>query len=80
MPDSGVRSYRRDPEGSLDAFEGPDPLLDLDAQLPPSAVNTGYSKDGGTLWVDEKDDSFAYIVYDDHVEAWPRDREQHMCA
>ncbi|MND02478.1 hypothetical protein D3C83_218700 [compost metagenome] len=58
----------------------PDPRLDLDATLPATAVDTGYHKDGLTLWLDEADTEMAYLVADDHVEAWPRDREAHTCA
>ena len=76
--EGGERTYRRDPEGWLD---NPSLDPDLDAELPATAVDTGYHREDRTLWMDEADDEHAYVVYDDgHVESWPRDRKQRSCA
>ncbi len=78
MDSSEKRLYTRERYGTHGAVN---PLLDLDAAVPATAVDTGYSKDGRRLWIDEADDERIYVVFDDgHVEAWPRDREMHMCA
>ncbi|MEQ1787555.1 MAG: hypothetical protein ABL966_10915 [Acidimicrobiales bacterium] len=78
--DGGARTYYRDPEGLLGSSEPPNPNLDLDAELPATAVDTGYHQGDRMLWIDEADDSRVYLVSDDHVEAWPLDLEQHGCA
>lgn len=78
--DGGARTYNRDPEGVLSSSQAPDPNLDLDAELPATAVDTGYHQGDRTLWIDEADDSRVYLVSEDHVEAWPLDLEQHGCA
>jgi hypothetical protein len=54
--------------------------LDLQAELPESAVDTGFHQGDETLWIDEADDSRVYVVRDGRVEAWPRDHEQYACA
>ena len=62
------RDYLRDPRGVVDA-----PLVaafDRDAELPADAVATGYHRAGQRLWLRE-DGMVAYLVDDEHVEAWP---------
>ena len=79
MKVSAARLYIRDPEGRT----GPNFLaasLDLDADLPPSATDTGYTRDGRTIWIDEADDTRIYVVDDGGVEAWPRRTEGLTCA
>ncbi len=74
--DTDPRVFVRDPEGQLAPGPPPDPDLDLDARLPPTALDTGYSRDGRALWVDEADDARVFVVDGDRVEAWPRDLVQ----
>jgi hypothetical protein len=74
-----ARLYVRDPNGEL-AGGPPISAPDLDAALPATAVNTGWSQDGRTLWIDEADGEWVYLVSDDGVEAWPRDRRGHGCG
>lgn len=76
---TGGRTYVRDPAGEL-GEELLDARLDLDARLPATAVDTGYSRDGRTLWVDEADDAVIYVIDRDSGEAWPRLNEQLSCA
>jgi hypothetical protein len=77
--DSEPRHYLRDPEG-LVGDELLTSRLDLAAELPSTAVDTGYSAEGRTLWIDETDDSLIYVVTDSAVEAWPRRVEPLWCA
>jgi hypothetical protein len=74
------RQYVRDPEGVY-----PDELLlipyDGDVDRPSHIFPTGYSWEGGELWVDRVGpDIAAYMVYDDHIERWPRTAELIRCA
>ena len=73
------RAFVRDPERLL---PGDDlaATLDLDAALPASAVDTGLSRHGVRLFEDRDDPTRLYVVYEDHVEAWPLDRGVHGCA
>jgi hypothetical protein len=75
-----ARTYTRDPEGSLGSRAGAEPGLDLDAQLPRTAVDTGFHQGAQSLWVDDADAELVYLVSDEGVEAWPRDRERYGCA
>ena len=74
-----ARLFVRDEQGEL-GMEPAIPEPDLDAELPPDAKSTGWSQGGRTLWVDETDDEWVYLVGDDSTEAWPRDRRMHACA
>jgi hypothetical protein len=72
------RVYARDPDNTL---YNPALDFDRDADLPPSAHDTGYHREDRSLWIDEADEERVYIVYDDgHVESWPRDRKPRVCA
>jgi hypothetical protein len=44
--------------------------FDSDTELPPDAVDTGYSREERSFWL-SADDSVAYLVSEDRVEAWP---------
>lgn len=65
--------YVRDPDGVL----GEDQLtrrLDLDADLPRSAVASPYTQDGVRMWRVPEDDAYVYLVSGDgKVERWPLD-------
>ena len=82
QPDLGLYrlQYLRDPQGVYPA----EMLLSTygpDVELPSTAAATGYSWEGKEMWVDAADpEAAAYIVYDDHVERWPRAREAILCA
>jgi uncharacterized metal-binding protein len=72
------RTYVRDLAGELGDLVVAE--LDLDADLPTSAVDTGYSRDGRAIWVDELDDTVLYVVDPVGVEAWPRLSRGLACA
>jgi len=62
------RQYIGDPEGAMDVpFAAP---FSADTQLPSDALDTGYERDGAHLFM-SSDTAVAYLVFDDHVEAWP---------
>jgi hypothetical protein len=72
-----VRQFMRDPNG---AYGGPglSGSLDLRAELPADAQNTGFHQEGWTLWVDPEGD-FVYLVSDNRVERWPRADPPVLC-
>lgn len=62
--------YVRDPEGVFGVpalTEG----LDLDAELPVNAADTGFRQAATELWVVPDDTSAIYLRRDDRVERWP---------
>jgi hypothetical protein len=62
------RQYISDPNGVMDVeFVVP---FDADTELPSDAVDTGYRREGRSFWL-SADDSVAYLVSEDRVEAWP---------
>ena len=61
-------TYIRDPNGLPGNWKTPH--YDPAATLPTKAQNRGYKSGGATLWIVPGGD--AYLVYDDHVERWPR--------
>lgn len=68
--DDELKQYFRDPQrvfpqNNLMAS------FDDDVELPESASYTGYRTHFMELWLDENDDSLAYLVFADHVEQWP---------
>jgi hypothetical protein len=71
--------YVRDPG---DAFGDPATAdaFDPDADLPLSAVDTGYRQADAELWVVRADPSSVYLVDGDIVERWPLDPEPAGCA
>lgn len=77
--DTGERVFVRDPDGRLTGGV-PNPLLDLDATLPPTAVDTGFSQDGRSLWIDEADASTVFVVDATTVESWPHDVATYGCG
>jgi hypothetical protein len=60
--------YFRDPQGVMAEWTATS--FALNAQLPPSAIDSGYRSGGGSLWLDPGRD--AYVVSADRVERWPR--------
>lgn len=63
------RQYISDPTGAMDGVEFVIPF-ESDTELPSDAVDTGYSREGRTLWL-SADETVAYLVAEDRVEAWP---------
>lgn len=61
--------YARDPEGILPESDMA-VAYDGDVELPSDAVDTGYRRGGDELWLSE-DETIAYVVTPDAVEAWP---------
>lgn len=76
---SAPRSYYRDPDGLL-YDETLTSRLDLDADRPATAIDTGYRQGDRALWFDEADDGFVYVVDGDRTEAWPRRNDPVYCA
>lgn len=72
------RQYIRDPDGVL-ARDGFAVAFNDDAELPESARNTGYHREGQQLWM-SADRMTAYVVDDDRVEAWGTTDELIGCA
>lgn len=60
--------YFRDPEGVMAEWTATS--FAMNAELPPSAIDSGYRSGGGSLWLDPGRD--AYMVLADRVERWPR--------
>jgi hypothetical protein len=62
------RQYISDPNGVMGVrFVEP---FASDTNLPADAVDTGFRRKGQSLWL-SADNSVAYLVSDDRVEAWP---------
>ncbi|MDQ3956826.1 MAG: hypothetical protein M3273_00735 [Actinomycetota bacterium] len=76
---SESRQYLRDPEGVFPR-ESLMTTFDPDVDLPESAEYTGYRTDFMELWLAERDEAAAYLVFADHVERWPRAEEVIACA
>ena len=76
---SEARQYLRDPEG---LFQNGMLMTTFEAnvELPKGATYTGYQTEFMQLWLDSKDHTAAYLVFDDHVERWPRAQEVIACA
>jgi hypothetical protein len=73
------RTYIRDPDQLL--YEPTlTNRLDLDADLPATAADTGYRQGGRALWLDAADDSVVYVMDSDGAEAWPRYNQPLECA
>lgn len=73
-------TYVRDPD---DVFgEWPfETTLDLDAELPADAVDTGYHKGDVELWLNASGDaSAAYLVGTETTERWPQPTDPIYCA
>lgn len=78
-----TRQYVRDAHGDLSgAAERLRGELDLDAELPDAAEDTGYVSAGGAeLWINpEKAETHIYVVVEDKVERWPRAEPPIACA
>ncbi len=71
-------TYVRDPDnvfGDTVTSRG----FDANAFLPKGAVDTGYRRQGVSLWMIPYDASEIFLV-DDRVERWPRDLDPSLCA
>jgi signal peptidase I len=80
-PNGAKRSYARDPGDVLRTFGHLQGTLDLHAQLPTDAHDTGYHAGSIKLFYSPTDqDRFAYLVGPDGVERWPRDEPPTLCA
>lgn len=76
---SPARHYYRDPDNLL-GQPAVRRRLDLDAQLPATAVDRGYRQGDLQLWVDPANDTLIYVVQGDVIEAWPRVDGEVVCA
>ena len=82
---TAVESFSRDtsnryiwnPDRVIDALPPGDTITRAD--LPASAIDTGYSQGDKQLWLEEADESVLYVVEDDIAEIWVRDFEV-ICA
>jgi hypothetical protein len=75
---SESRQYLRDPDEIL-----PGSLMttfDPDTQIPTRARNTGYRTAFMEPWLHPDDDTAAYLVFEDHIERWPRARDAIACG
>ncbi|MGA7272326.1 MAG: hypothetical protein WB239_14740 [Acidimicrobiia bacterium] len=71
------RQYIRDPRGVLARVGFT--AYDENAELPETATNTGYHREGRQLWM-SADRTTAYVVDNDRVEAWGTTDEPIGCA
>jgi hypothetical protein len=76
---TNAANYVRDP-GNVFDDEATAAALDLDAQLPEGAEDTGLREGGTELWVDPDDNSAIYLVGQNTVERWPLDPEPAGCT
>lgn len=65
------RQYARDPVGVL-GRSGLTKRFDPDAELPNGATATGYHTQDVELWLADGHGDYAYLVFEEHVERWPR--------
>jgi hypothetical protein len=70
--------YVRDPE-SVFGDSATAAAFDADADLPESAVATGFRQETTELWIDPSDSSSIYLVSEGSVERWPLDPEPTLC-
>ena len=70
--------YVADPRGVLGDI-GAATDFDDDASMPADAIDSGYRQEDRQLWL-SPDDSIAYLVTDDRVEAWPLAMTPPECA
>jgi hypothetical protein len=63
--------YFRDPEAVMAEYTTS--AFQLGAELPPTAVDTGYRRERWALWLDPGED--AYVVIGDTTERWPRSKD-----
>ena len=76
---TNAASYVRDP-GNVFDDAATAAALDLDAQLPEGAEDTGLREGGTELWVDPDDNSAIYLVGQNTVERWPLDPQPAGCT
>lgn len=73
-------SYVRDPDGVFADWPF-ETTLDLDAELPTDAVETGYRKGDVELWLNGPGDPpAAYLVSAETTERWPKPTDPIYCA
>jgi hypothetical protein len=76
----GGHQYVRDPDGVFRDWPF-ETTLDLDAELPGDAVDTGYRNGDVQLWLSEPGDpSAAFLVGPERTERWPRPTDGIHCA
>lgn len=74
-----MRQYLRDPDGHV-ADERLLGELDLDVEMPPDAIFSGYANEKVELWLGpDGGNSFAYLKTRDGTERWPRAKEPVAC-
>jgi hypothetical protein len=73
----GKATYVRDAQTDLAEYFA-DPYQ-AHAELPDSAVATGYERDGQQLWL-SADEQLAYVGTTSDVEVWPREVKPLLCA
>jgi hypothetical protein len=73
----GKTTYVRNPQPALAEYFA-DPY-DPHAELPDDAIDTGYDRDGGHLWL-APDKKVAYVGTTDDIEVWPRTVDRLGCA
>ena len=71
-----ARQYVRDENDNI--VNGSRPFQ-RDAELPPAARFSGYRRGDAELWLAADADEFVYVVFDDHVERWPRVHDAMGC-
>ena len=76
---SQSRQFIRDPK-KVFPQESLMTTFDENAEVPGSAMNTGYRTDFMELWLDPDDHTAAYLVFADHAERWPRAKDPIACA
>jgi hypothetical protein len=75
-----ARQYVRDPTRTLPASDLSE-HLDLDAALPPDAIDTGYRYGPVALYVGRRDaDEAVYLVAGRDIERWPRSDPMTVCS
>lgn len=76
---SESRQYIRDPEKVFPQNHLMTTFV-ANVDLPKAAEYTGYRTEFMELWLDESDNTAAYLVFTDHVERWPRAGDVIACA
>lgn len=73
----GGAMYVRDPERTYE--RALTPALDLDAELPAGATDTGFRQGDAELWIVPGDASAVYLRSGAAIERWPRDPAFSAC-
>lgn len=75
--DHGYRIFIRDPEGKSSPLNARG--FDPNANLPPSAEDTGLRQDGAAVWLVPGSDEFAWVGEAGTIERWPVQRSEIAC-